>query len=471
MSAKPILVLQMQRMGDLVLTFPLLLWLQHQYPGHPIWVVAERTFFEGLMPLSPHVTYFPREAAPLLAKEDYSLVINLSHRPEAAALAGALRCEHLAGPATNAAGTTYVHGKWQLYRASLVHNNRHNLFHWADLNGLDTVPAALIKSSRWPDPETDRTDATKVGVFLGASDPAKRPTVEAWSSLVTALLKRGMKPVLLGGKADMPLGSAVAHKTGTAALNLCGRFSLAEFSTLIRTLRCLITPDTGPMHVAAWTGTPTLNLSMGYVHPWETGPYQPGHHVLRSSISCNGCWQCKHPSFLCHKTFSMERVAALTHALSKKDGTEDIAVTPAGQRLYTTTRGADGLYSLRHADGTEISSPRHRLALFWKAFFASEFGMTDSHDAETAFGTLNTVSPQLVPVLKKELLGISRDLLPAIKGKSSPAASPDYWKQHPPFIRPLTGYMQLALFNQEFSGAAHADALSMIERLLGLTAS
>ncbi|UZP68182.1 glycosyltransferase family 9 protein [Desulfovibrio mangrovi] len=468
MSNKPILILQMQRMGDLVLTFPLMLWLQHQYPNHPIWVVAERTFFEGLMPLSPHVTYFPREAAPLLAKEAYALVINLSHRPEAAQLAGKVTCDHLIGPATTASGTHYIHGKWQLYRASLVQNNRHNLYHWADLNGLDALPLALIGSSRWPAPETERSDAARIGVFLGASDAAKRPTVDTWSTLVTALLKRGMKPVLLGGKADMPLGHAVALKTGTPALNLCGRFTLAEFTALTRTLRCMITPDTGPMHVAAWTGTPTLNLSMGYVHPWETGPYQPGHHVLRSNISCNGCWQCKHSSFLCHNAFSMERVAALTHAITKK-GSSAVGVTPAGQRLYATSRDTDGLYSLQYADGTETTTPRHRLALFWKSYFGGEFGLWDASRTVTAWQDLCAISPSLMPILKKELLTISKDLLGAIKGKPSLTTSENYWKKHPPFIRPLTGYMHLALQNQEFSPAGLADALSMLERLLALS--
>ena len=36
MSADPLLVLQLQRMGDLILTFPLLLALKKRWPGHPL---------------------------------------------------------------------------------------------------------------------------------------------------------------------------------------------------------------------------------------------------------------------------------------------------------------------------------------------------------------------------------------------------------------------------------------------------
>ena len=45
---KPLLVLQMQRMGDLILTFPLLGWLARHNPGHPVWTVAEPRFFSAL---------------------------------------------------------------------------------------------------------------------------------------------------------------------------------------------------------------------------------------------------------------------------------------------------------------------------------------------------------------------------------------------------------------------------------------
>ena len=89
MSADPLLVLQLQRMGDLILTFPLLLALKKRWPGHPIWVAAEPQFFQELMPLAPEVVFFPPSHCPTLARGHYAAAINLSARPEAAAcLAG-----------------------------------------------------------------------------------------------------------------------------------------------------------------------------------------------------------------------------------------------------------------------------------------------------------------------------------------------------------------------------------------------
>ena len=52
---KPILVIQMQRMGDLILSFPLFLWLGRAFPGHPVWVMGEPAFAGPLARLGPGV--------------------------------------------------------------------------------------------------------------------------------------------------------------------------------------------------------------------------------------------------------------------------------------------------------------------------------------------------------------------------------------------------------------------------------
>ena len=89
MAGDPILVLQMQRMGDLLLSFPMFLWLSRSYPGRELHVVAEGTFFHPLMPVSPPATYitWPAAEAGALSSRRYRLIVNLSIREEAARLA------------------------------------------------------------------------------------------------------------------------------------------------------------------------------------------------------------------------------------------------------------------------------------------------------------------------------------------------------------------------------------------------
>lgn len=470
MRNKPILILQMQRMGDLVLTFPLLLWLQRTSPDTPIWVVAEKTFFEGLMPIAPSVTFFPPSAAPVLKKEKYSAVINLSHRPEAAALAGSVSTERIIGPYTTVEGTNFIGGDWQLYRASLVHNNRHNLFHWAELNALDIIPHSLIAATQWEAPDTKSRDTSRIGLFLGASEKGKRPEPEFWATLAKELMARGHKPVLLGGPPDKPLGRRTAALAKIPALNLTGHFSLLEFTRLIASLRLMVTPDTGPMHVAAWASTPTLNLSMGPVHPWETGPYQPGHYVLRSTISCTGCWHCKHPSVLCKERFSPKRTAALIHSLITRESSAKAIHLPS-QELLISHKGKSGLYQLAPTSGAYHNNQRHQIARFWRSVFYTqlspqsapktpEFSVADSAHA------LANQHTDLARIMEQHLIRMGKELSFAIRRQSGPTMQLEYWKSYPPLMRPLSGYVHMLLHNGAFSTSAYLQAVQLIESIV-----
>ncbi|MFN2269166.1 MAG: glycosyltransferase family 9 protein, partial [Desulfonatronovibrio sp.] len=183
---KPVLVLQMQRMGDLILSFPLFLWLRNMYPERKIRVVAEKSFYEGLVSLSPEVLYIPWEMYEHALKEKYSLVVNLSHRSKAAWLTGKVKADNIIGPYLDGKGVLRISGDWQLYRSSIVHNNRYNRFHWAELNALDVVGQKLIKRTRWNPVKIDPGNK-RIGVFIGASDEIKRPAPDFFALLCREL--------------------------------------------------------------------------------------------------------------------------------------------------------------------------------------------------------------------------------------------------------------------------------------------
>ena len=317
---RPILILQMQRMGDLILSYPLMLWLARRYPGHPIFVAAEETFYKPLMSLSPAVTYFPWTGAHVLKQHSYELVLNLSLQEKAALLAGEVTAERKIGPTQTADGARFVHGDWQLYRTSLVRNNLYNRYHWAELNALDVIPFAGIASTHFNLSRTLPATVNKIGLFLGASDAAKRPSAQFWASLVEELHGHNLRSVLFGGPAEKDLGLEVRKLAKAPALNTCGTLGLEEFGAVGQTMALFITPDTGPMHLAAWTGLKCLNLSMGNVNPWETGPYSPGHFVLRADMDCaKGCWQCTRDRLHCHDPFIPSRIATLVARMAAGD--------------------------------------------------------------------------------------------------------------------------------------------------------
>ena len=223
MSADPLLVLQLQRMGDLILTFPLLLALKKRWPGHPIWVAAEPRFFQELMPLAPEVVFFPPSHCPTLARGHYAAAVNLSARPEAAACLAGLEAGLKLGPAALPDGL-HVHGFWQLYRTALTQNNHHNAFHWSDLYRLDLEPAVRPGQTGHILPKG--AGSGRVALVLGASEAAKRPDALFWARLARRLAGAGAMPVFLGGPAESALGQEVARLAQLPHANLCGRLPL-----------------------------------------------------------------------------------------------------------------------------------------------------------------------------------------------------------------------------------------------------
>jgi ADP-heptose:LPS heptosyltransferase len=472
-SSGPVLVLQMQRMGDLVLTFPLLLWLRRCYPGRQLHVVAEEGFFTPLLPVSPPAAYisWPEAASGALHGRDYRLVVNLSIREEAARLAGQLSADIKVGPVLGGDGALRVRGAWQLYRQSLVQNNRHNRFHWADLNALDMIPFSATQNTHFAPPrEPKGQEAKSVGVFVGASDPCKRPDAAFYAGLLRELLDRGLRPVLLGGPDDMQVAREIRLLFDHPALDLVGKLSLAELVSAGQTLGLLITPDTGPMHVAAWTGLKTLNLSVGNVNPWDTGPYQPGHLVLRSNVSCaHGCWSCTRGGGLCRQSLSPRRVAALAATILRGPAERLERLQMPGLTLFGTERTPEGLFGLRRLglpEGSGAVGAEELAGVFWRAFFLWRLSKADREPVRAAWEALLQAQPRLAGSLRRSL--------PALGGRAARLAAQGLGPPRSllagtaPFWRPLAGYLEVALENGDATEEStslcleHLDALARL---------
>lgn len=477
MSAAPSLILQMQRMGDLIMTFPLLGYLQSRNAARlpseaerPLWVVAEQIFFNELLQFGPKATFFPPEAEERLRTVSYHSVINLSHRPDAAALSGSLDCEQRIGAYTQG-GVNYINGFWQLYRSSLVHNNRHNLFHWSDLNLLDCLehPEDLARIYH-PLPVSPRQAC--VGIFTGASEARKRPSPALLGSIAKGLLRKGLKPLFLGGPDDVALGAAAQEASGIAGSNLCGRFPLKDLISLLRSLDLFICADTGPMHLAAWAGVPTLNLSMGPVNAWETGPTSPGHYVLRAKTSCSGCWHCPHPEALCHKAFQPARVVLTAHTIIHAPQHLSRLDYPSLE-LFRTARDPRGLYALQLLSGTSkykdeseggiipSLSPRYALSRFWQEWFLLHSGKAWSCRVEQACADVLTRYPRLFQHLQRQMVLFSKHIKTHLRKGQGPL-SHDFWQASPPLLRPLSGYLQMSLQNADYTPAAWDNALKAL---------
>lgn len=458
MADTPQLVLQMQRLGDLILTFPLLRLMIRQMPDHPVWVAAETLFFRELHPLAPPVTFFAREHCDVLARDrGYIRAVNLSSRPEAVRCMGALRAAEKWGM-RDEGGVLRVDGFWHLYRAALTQNNENNAFHWADMYALDFSADGDLRAAGVARLRSAGTG--RIGLVLGASEDAKRPDAEFWASLARRLTRDGLRCLFIGGPAERELGAAVAARTGLHQANYCGRLDIPALAGVMTTLDLCVSPDTGPMHLADLLGVPVLNLSMGPVHACETGPRSPGHWILRAGRSCVGCWQCRRGGFPCRRSFLPGVVADAVRAFLKGGGRAPDHPFP-GLRLHVTERDSLGLYRLRPLLGGRTA--REDAAEFWRRGILAIRHPSREADARSAAANLAEGRPRLAASLERRLADLHILLARhAARGTLPPA---DFWRGLPPLIRLFAGFLILRLQNADGAPAAWEETLADLERV------
>jgi heptosyltransferase-2 len=73
------------------------------------------------------------------------------------------------------------------------------------------------------------------------------------------------------------------------AINLAGKTSMVELAGLLDTCNLLVSNDTGPAHIAAALGRPTLSI-FGPTNEFETAPMGPRSEMIRAEgIECARC--------------------------------------------------------------------------------------------------------------------------------------------------------------------------------------
>jgi ADP-heptose:LPS heptosyltransferase len=87
----------------------------------------------------------------------------------------------------------------------------------------------------------------------------KRWPISQYSALATMLAARGVTPVIIGTAPEQPLARAISEVV-LGTVDLTGRTDFAQLVSLARTAQVAIGNDTGPMHLIATVGCPSVVL-------------------------------------------------------------------------------------------------------------------------------------------------------------------------------------------------------------------
>jgi ADP-heptose:LPS heptosyltransferase len=267
-----ILVIKHGALGDIVLAFPAFAGIRAAHPGAEISLLTTPSF-AGFLAASP---WFDQ--------------VVVDRRPEFWDLPGLLRLRRqLRGfdlvydLQTSSRSSRYFalagRPRWSGIAAgcALPHENpARNLMHTRERLAEQLAAAGIAAAPpdlTWLVGDTLSLPPRFALLVPGAAAhrPEKRWPAEKFATLAAQL---PMPCVIVGSAVEAPL-AVVIKSAVPAAVDLAGRTNLLELASVVARAACAVGNDTGPMHLAAALGVPSVVLFSGASDPALTAPRYP----------------------------------------------------------------------------------------------------------------------------------------------------------------------------------------------------
>jgi heptosyltransferase I len=140
------------------------------------------------------------------------------------------------------------------------------------------LPPEAVGYARSLIPVTHAEDATAPRTLVispCSSHAARNWRPERYAAVADHAVRRhGMRVILAGGPAptERRMGDAIIAATAVPVLDQVGKDTLPQLLALLGRAAAVLTPDSGPAHMATMVGTPVLGLYAA-TNPQRSGPY------------------------------------------------------------------------------------------------------------------------------------------------------------------------------------------------------
>ena len=305
---RSVCILRLSAIGDTCHVVPIVRTLQQAWPATQLTWIVGRTEAR-LMSLIEGVEFITvNKGAGLAAWRALRAQLRGRHFDVLLHMQLALRASlaALAVPATIKLGFDRARARelqWLFTNRRIAANTREHV-----LDSFFGFPAALgirERLLRWdvPLPAAARAyaerlipDARPTLVISPCSSHARRNwSDERYAALARhAVNRHAMRVILAGGPgaAERRAGEAIARSAGVAVANQVGQDTLPELLALLARATVLLSPDSGPLHMATMVGTPVIGLYAA-TNPARSGPYLSGRWCVdaypRAARAFRGC--------------------------------------------------------------------------------------------------------------------------------------------------------------------------------------
>ena len=157
------------------------------------------------------------------------------------------------------------------------------------------IPAHVAADTlaRLPDDVRRLFDKPVAVIHPGVGSAVKQWPLSYFSALIDLLVARnGLNVVLIGSPDEADLAQEVMDGVTdkSAVASLVGKTPLRELPMLLANAALYVGNDSGPKHIAAAVGVPSIGIHSGVVDTMEWGPVGPTAIALRRTMACSPCY-------------------------------------------------------------------------------------------------------------------------------------------------------------------------------------
>jgi len=166
--------------------------------------------------------------------------------------------------------------------------------------------------------KTDRL----LAIHPAASCPSKIWPNERFADVATRLIERyGFRVLVIAGPKDLALAGSVIKHMHHPVINLAGRISVSQLASVLKRCNLFISNDSGPVHIAAALGTPVISIfgrNQKGLSPTRWGPTGKKDKILHKEVGCIECLahNCT-KEFACLKAITVDDVIKAADSILK----------------------------------------------------------------------------------------------------------------------------------------------------------
>lgn len=309
LAADRICIIKPSALGDVVQTLPILAALRQRFPlAHITWVVNS-AYASLIRPISliDEIIEFPRQhykslgldAArrslgflSLLHRQRFDLAIDLQGLLRSGLMTFATGARTRIGLATAREGARFCYNRIVDDRP-LEQGAVDRYWKLAEAIGVGAMPkqSPLELSAaerRWAADAISGLPRPIVAINAGSRWATKRWPAEHFAATINQQTSTG-SVILVGGPGEEAIAAQVAAACRLPTRDFAGKTSLRELAALLEQADVVLTNDSGPMHLAAAVGTPTVAI-FTCTSPLRAGPFGFGHHIAQTNVPCRASY-------------------------------------------------------------------------------------------------------------------------------------------------------------------------------------